>query len=131
MNVLLFFIRETSHFHGSLRRPTQQVTSPQQLTSPPFATLPASSYRTQPTISSIDGDPSLGSSYSASPGNATVSSVSTTTVTSESVSSSETCCLCDKVADAQLIPCKHIILCYEHAQSAKKCPECRVSCCVI
>lgn len=123
-----------SHFHGSLCRPTRAVTSPHQQHSS-FATLPAPSYQTQPSsLTSPDGNPSLRTLPPS--GDTTFSSVPVGTMTAMPMSSQSVppapipdiiCCLCDKIADTKLIPCNHVVLCSEHAQSSKKCPECRVS----
>lgn len=127
-----------SHFHGSLRRSSQTVTSPQQQPTSSFTTLPASTYSTQPSVTtSPDGNPAF-KFPSTGPSDVVLSSVTgsvtvgaaTTSFKAEPVSQPSEitiCCLCEKIADMQLVPCNHVVLCSEHASSAKKCPECRVS----
>ena len=138
----LLISRMRSHFRGSLRQPSQTVTSPHHESSS-FSTLPTPSYQTQPSGSTIDGNPSLRShatstssdevSFTSLP--AGTGSKAPTLLPSNSLPASQPqsleviCILCDKPADVQLIPCNHIVLCEEHAKSSKKCPVCRVSCC--
>lgn len=114
-----------SHFHGSLHHPGQPIASlHQQLSS--FATLPTSSYHKQSSLTSPDGTISL-RSHPSDLSDVTFSGVPVTKTPASQPPPEITCCLCDKMADTQLIPCKHIVLCSEHAKSSKKCPECRVS----
>lgn len=129
--------RMRSHFHGSLRHPSQVVTSPHQDSS--FTTLPASGYHPQPSFTNTDGNPSLQSytttaddvPYKSLPVGAT--SAGSKVLPPQSVTAPQPledviCCLCDRIADTKLIPCNHVVLCEEHAKLSKKCPECRVSC---
>jgi ankyrin repeat protein len=44
-----------------------------------------------------------------------------------SSSSYDECYLCDDPVDIQLVPCGHAVLCREHGQRAKKCPECKAA----
>ena len=121
-----------SHFHGSLRHPSQVVTSPHRDS---FATLPAPGYHAQPSFTNTDGNPSLRTvaddvPYKSLPVGAT--STGSKVLLPQSVpslppSESVICCLCDQIADTKLIPCNHVVLCAEHAKLSKKCPECRVS----
>ena len=124
-----------SHFHGSLRHPSQAVTSPHR--EPSFTTLSAPGYHPQSSFTNTDGDPSL-RSYATTSSEVMFSSlpVGATSTGSKllpalSVLSPQPpeiiCILCDKIADTKLIPCNHIVLCEEHAKLSKKCPECRVS----
>ena len=138
----LLLSRMRSHFHGSLRRPSQTATSPHHESST-FSTLPAHSYLTQQSSgSTIDGNPSLiprapstssdkvgFTSLPVGAGSAASKLLQSDCVPAPQPQSLEAACiLCDQPADVQLIPCNHIVLCAEHAKSSKKCPECRVSC---
>ena len=37
-----------------------------------------------------------------------------------------TCLLCDEPIDVRIEPCGHTVLCRSHANTAKRCPQCRV-----
>ena len=130
MLTLIFCFRMRSHFHGSLRRhPNQTPTTAYQQQSSSLTTLPATtSYHPQSSLSSPDGhlllqpQPSLADAAKAAP--SPFQSARPAPVPDV------ICCLCDKIADTILIPCNHVVLCAEHAKLSKKCPECRVSCCL-
>lgn len=119
LTFLIFRMR--SHFHGSLRRPTQVLTPSHQEAS--FSPLPTTSYHTQSSLSTIDGNSSLGPHLPLSD-----IKVAPPPTQPLSPASDIICCLCDKIADTKLIPCNHVVLCEEHTKLSKKCPECRVSC---
>ena len=38
----------------------------------------------------------------------------------------EACLLCDRPIDVRIEPCGHSVLCRSHANTAKRCPQCRV-----
>ena len=38
----------------------------------------------------------------------------------------DTCLLCDEPVDVRIEPCGHTVLCHSHANTAKRCPQCRV-----
>ena len=38
----------------------------------------------------------------------------------------EACLLCDRPIDVRIEPCGHTVLCRSHANTAKRCPQCRV-----
>ena len=38
----------------------------------------------------------------------------------------DTCLLCDRPVDVRIEPCGHTVLCRSHANTAKRCPQCRV-----
>ena len=38
----------------------------------------------------------------------------------------EACLLCDEPVDVRIEPCGHTVLCRSHANTAKRCPQCRV-----
>ena len=38
----------------------------------------------------------------------------------------DTCLLCDRPVDVRIEPCGHTVLCRSHANTAKRCPRCRV-----
>ena len=126
--MFIFCFRMRSHFHGSLRRSTQAVTTMHQQYSSSLATLPATtSYHPQSSLSSPDGHVSL---QPHPPPLADVMKSAPPTFQSPRPAPvpDVICCLCDKIADTILIPCNHVVLCAEHAKLSKKCPECRVSC---
>ena len=127
-----------SHFRGSLRHPSQAVTSPHR--EPSFSTLPAPGFHAQSSFTNTDGNASVRSyvttsvdevPYKSLPVGATPTGsklLPPQSVPSPLSSEIVICILCDKIADTKLIPCNHIVLCEEHAKLSKKCPECRVSC---
>ena len=59
------------------------------------------------------------------PSTATPTNTSTATPTNTS-DDDEACLLCDEPIDVRIEPCGHTVLCRSHANTAKRCPQCRV-----
>ena len=130
--VVVSFIRST--FHGSLRKspkPTSADLVEEEDRHTPQKTVeepPKPQEDHEPLKTTVNDRPMPKNTPTDTPITKTTPTETPIPQTMSSVQpdEDEACLLCDKPIDVCIKPCGHAVLCRSHANTAKRCPQCRV-----